>query len=125
MTKEEDLHSFWSGFELPAFEENSVPTGEFAPEFPYITYQVSTDSFGGEVTLTASMWDRGTNWRLLNSKTEEISRGIGLSGRVIQCDNGAIWIKRGSPFAQSTGDESDPLIKRKYLNISAEFLTAD
>ena len=40
-------------------------------------------------------------------------------------DGGVLWLKRGTPFAQSMGDETDDLIKRKYLNITAEFLTAD
>ena len=122
MTKASALYNFWSGFGLTAYEENTVPTDA---KFPYITYQVVTDSFGSEVALTASVWYRGTSWVEANAKTEEISRAISRGGKTIPVDGGVLWLKRGTPFSQSMGDETDDLIKRKYLNITAEFLTAD
>lgn len=125
MTKEAALHAFYSSFGLKAYEENAVPTGEDAPDFPYLTYSVSSDSLGTDVTLTASLWYRGTSWVQANAKAEEISRRIGRGGKILSCDGGAIWLQRGTPFAQSMGDESDDQIKRKYINITAEFLTAD
>lgn len=124
-TKAATIYEFWNSFEMPAYEENSVPTGEDAPKFPYITYQLVTDSLGNEVAMTASLWYRGTAWVEANAKTEEISQRIGRKGAVLDCNGGKVWIKRGTPFAQNMGDESDNLIKRKYLNITAEYLTAD
>lgn len=122
MTKASALYNFWSGFGLPAYEENTVPT---KAEFPYITYQVVTDSFGAEIALAASVWYRDTSWVETNAKSEEISRTISRGGKTIPVDGGVLWLKRGTPFSQSMGDETDDLIKRKYLNITAEFLTAD
>ena len=61
----------------------------------------------------------------INAKAEEVSQKISRGGKIIPCDGGAIWLKRGQPFAQNMGDENDDLIKRKYLNITAEFITAD
>lgn len=124
-TKAATIYEFWNSFEMPAYEENSVPTGEDAPKFPYITYQLVTDSLGNEVAMSASIWYRGTSWLEANAKTEEISQRIGRKGAVLDCNGGKVWIKRGTPFAQNMGDESDNLIKRKYLNITAEYLTAD
>ena len=130
MTKEQSLYEFWNSFGIQAFEENSVPTDEAEkPKFPYITYQVVIDSFDNQVQLTASLWDRnkdGYSALLQNSiKLEEISKAIGLGGTFLNCDGGKVWIKRGTPFAQNMGDESDDLIKRKLINITAEFFTAD
>ena len=122
MTKAAAIYQFWNSFGLAAYEENSVPD-EVA--FPYITYQFVTDGFDREIPLTASIWYRSESWTGINAKTEEISQKISRGGKVIHCDGGAIWLKRGQPFAQSMGDESDNLIKRKYLNITAEFMTAD
>lgn len=124
-TKAATIYEFWNSFEMLAYEENSVPTGEDAPEFPYITYQLVTDSLGNEVAMMASLWYRGTSWVEANAKTEEISQKIGRKGAVLNCNGGKVWIKRGTPFAQNMGDESDNLIKRKYFNITAEYLTAD
>lgn len=122
MTKAAAIYQFWNSFGLTAYEENSVPDDA---AFPYITYQLVTDSFDYEIPLTASLWYRSESWTAINAKTEEISQKISRGGKIISCDGGAIWLKRGQPFAQSMGDESDNLIKRKYLNITAEFMTAD
>ena len=122
MTKAAAIYQFWSSFGLAAYEENTVPEDAV---FPYITYQLVTDSFDREVAATASLWYRGESWTAINAKTEEISAHIGLGGKIIKCDGGRIWIKRGRPFAQNMGDESDDLIKRKYLNLTFEFFTAN
>lgn len=122
MTKASALYQFWNSFGLTAYEENTVPDDA---AFPYITYQLVTDSFDREIPLSASLWYRSESWTSINAKTEEISQKISRGGKIISCDGGAIWMKRGQPFAQSMGDESDDLIKRKYLNITAEFMTAD
>lgn len=122
MTKAAAIYQFWNSFGLTAYEENTVPTDA---AFPYITYQLVTDSFDREIPLSASLWYRGESWTAINSKTEEISQKISRGGKIISCDGGAIWLKRGQPFAQNMGDESDDLIKRKYINITAEFMTAD
>ena len=122
MTKAAAIYQFWNSFGLTAYEENSVPDDA---AFPYITYQLVTDSFDREVPVTASLWYRSESWTAINAKTEEISQKISRGGKIISCDGGAIWLKRGQPFAQSMGDESDNLIKRKYINITAEFITAD
>ena len=122
MTKAAAIYQFWNSFGLTAYEENSVPDDA---AFPYITYQLVTDSFDREIPLTASLWYRSESWTAINAKTEEISQKISRGGKIISCDGGAIWLKRGQPFAQNMGDENDDLIKRKYLNITAEFMTAD
>lgn len=122
MTKAAAIYQFWSSFGLTAYEENTVPTDA---SFPYVTYQLITDSFDREIPLTASLWYRGESWTDINAKTEEISQTISRGGKIIACDGGAIWMKRGQPFAQNMGDESDDIIKRKYINITAEFMTAD
>ena len=121
MTKAAAIYQFWSGFGLTTYEENTVPEDA---TFPYVTYQLVTDSFDREVAATAALWYRGESWAAINAKTEEISANIGLGGKIIKCDGGRIWIKRGQPFAQNMGDESDDLIKRKYINVVYEFMTA-
>jgi hypothetical protein len=130
VTKAAAINEFWNSFGLKAFEENTLldvdENGlEKEPEFPYITYQLVTDSFDREVAATANIWYRDAGWKAINAKTEEISAHIGLGGKIIKCDGGRIWIKRGQPFAQNMGDESDDLIKRKYLNLTFEFFTAN
>jgi hypothetical protein len=121
MTKAASIYSFWEKF-LTSYEENSVPDDA---EFPYITYQFIEDSFGIDLQMTASLWYRSSSWVNINKMTDLISNHIGRGGIFLPCDGGKIWIRRGIPFAQNMGDESDDLIKRKYLNVTVEFLTAD
>lgn len=121
MTKAAALHSFFSGFGLTAYEENSVPDDAV---FPYITYSLTTDSFSDySSTLTISLWYRSTSWKAINAKCEEVSAAISYGGQLVDCDGGRIWIKRGQPFANSMGDTSDDQIKRKLINLSVDYLT--
>ena len=55
MTKAAAIYQFWNSFGLTAYEENSVPV---EAAFPYITYQLVTDSFDREIPLVASIWYR-------------------------------------------------------------------
>lgn len=121
MTKAAALHNFFSGFGLTAYEENSVPDDAV---FPYLTYSLTTDSFSDyPSTVTVSLWYRSTSWTAANAKCEEISASTGYGGKLVNCDGGRIWIKRGQPFANSMGDTSDDQIKRKVINITVDYLT--
>ena len=120
-TKASALYDFWNNF-LTAYEENTVPEDA---KFPYITYQLVEDAFENEVQMSASLWFRSESWLAINNMADEISETIGRGGVLLPCKGGKIWLKRGTPFAQNMGDESDNLIKRKYINITVEFLTAD
>lgn len=120
MSKFLAIYSFFSGFGLPAYEENSVYAT--VPPLPYLTYEMKTDFFGNSVNFTCSLWYETPSWTEINRKTEEISQKIGFGGIILDCDGGHIWLKRASPFAISMGDD---LIKRKILNFTAEFFTAD
>ena len=125
MTKEAALHYFWSSFDWATYEATSVPTGDDAPKFPYITYTVATDSIERTVALTADLWYRGTSWAVVNDLAKRISEAISGGGKIISCDGGCMWINRESPYAQNMSDPNDNLIKRKHINISVEFMTAD
>lgn len=124
MTKAAVLYNFFSGFGLEAWEENSVYALESPPDFPYLTYEMNTDAFGEyDTNLTFSLWYRSTSWAAANAKVEEISESISRGGKIFLVDGGFILIMRGSPFAQSMGDPSDDMIKRKYCNITVRYYT--
>lgn len=121
MTKGAALHQFFSDFGMTAYAASSVPEEAI---FPYLTYELITDNWGGgEVGLTINLWFYTESEDAPNAAVQQISHAIGNGGKVIACDGGYIWIKRGSPFAQSLGDDTMPGIKRRYLNITVEYLT--
>lgn len=122
MNKQEALHTFWSGFGLTAYEQNNVP---FDVIMPYITYSESIGSIGDNNTLTASLWyfDEDESRTDIVDKANEIAEAIGLGGATVKYDNGMLWVKKGTPFAQAMDDPEDKRIKRIVLNVSAEYLS--
>ena len=120
MTKAAALHQWFNQF-LPFYPASSVPDDVV---FPYGTYELITSAFdGGEQGLAVNFWYYTASEAIPNAKVEELSKRIGYSGVTIPCDEGYIWLKRGSPFCQSLTYENDPAIKRRYINITAEYLT--
>lgn len=121
MTKGAALHQFFNGFGIPAYTTTSVPDDAV---FPWITYELVTGSIeNGENALTVNLWYYGDSEAIPNAKAQEIADAIGYSGKILNVDGGFIWIKRGSPWCQNLRDDTNPNIKRRYLNITAEYLT--
>lgn len=121
MTKAEALYAFFSSFGIPVYASSAVPEDAV---FPWLTYDLSTSAWeSGEVSLTVNLWYYTTSEAVPNAKAEEISKAIGLGGKLLPCDEGAIWLKRGSPWCQSLHDDSDSMVKRRYINITAEYMT--
>lgn len=122
--KEQAIHNFWSQFSIPAFDEQTVPSGENSPSMPYITYEVSTDNIGEPVALTGSLWYSGTSWVRITEKLHEIENYVGYGGVSIPISGGYLWISRGQPFAQRMSDDTNKNIRRIIVNIMVEYLTA-
>ena len=123
--KEQALHDFWSGFGLTAYDENSVPDNAMSIENGhYLTYNVSTAALDEPLPLTASLWYRDMSWAAITQKANAISEAIGLGGVLVPYAGGAIWICRGSTFSQRLADD-DNTIRRIYLNVMAEYLSAN
>lgn len=121
MTKAQAIDYFWNSFGIKAYDENTVPD---KPNFPYITYSVTTDDIGNVVNLSASIWDRSTSWKIISEKVDEISKKIiEMQPPAIALNNGRLYLTKGTPFAQRMSDPDD-MIRRIYMNLQAEFLTA-
>ena len=120
MTKWAALQSFFDGI-MTSYAAAAVPENA---TLPYLTYELITSAWnGGEVGLTVNMWFRTTSEKEPNAAVDRLSNAIGLGGVFLHCDGGVIWLKRGSPWAQSLTDATDKTIKRRYINVTAEYLT--
>jgi hypothetical protein len=122
MDKFQAIHSFWSGFDIPAYDGQDVPDDAV---MPYITYEASTDSIGNMLLQSASIWYRSNSWETISKKADQIAEAIGYGFKIIPVDSpkGYLKITKGTPFAQRMSDP-DEQVKRIYINIQAEFLTA-
>lgn len=120
MTKGQALKEFFSTF-LPAYPVSNVPDDAV---FPWLTYDLVTGAIDtGEVSLTVNLWYYTDSEAEPNAKAQEISDEIGYGGKMLRCDEGYIWLKRGSPWCQALVDSENDNVKRRYINITAEYLT--
>ena len=117
MDKLQALYNFWSGFEWEAYDENSVPDNA---ELPYITYENGVSDFNQPVAQTASLWMRATSWTAIVAKEKEIAEAITRGGVIIHFDNGALIIRRASPWAQRMSSNDDT-VRRIILNYEVEY----
>lgn len=121
MTKGAAIQQFFESFGISAYTASSVPDDAV---FPWLTYELITSAWeGGEVGMTVNLWYYTESEAAPNAKAQEISEAISVGGKVLKCDGGYIWLKRGSPWCQSLTDDTDSNIKRRYLNVTAEYLT--
>ena len=120
-TKAAAIQSYLEGFGIPVYAASSVPD---EAAMPYLTYTMINDAFtGSETNMEANLWYYGDGEAAPNAKAQEISDSLGLGGRMLRCDGGAIWVKRGSPFCQVVTESTDDKVKRRYINFSMEFIT--
>ena len=121
MTKEQALHKFFNSFGIDGHKNTHVPDD---PAFPYLTYDAPISSFGEDpVSITLNLYFYTDSEAVPDAKAEEIRQRIGMGGVLLNCDGGSIWLKWGVPWCQSVDDETNRNIKRRYINITAEYLT--
>lgn len=122
MDKSQAINAFWNSFGLPAYDEQTVPD---EATLPYITFNVVTDALDNKIPLNGSLWYFGTSWAEVAAKAEQIARYVGEHGHVvIKFDDGYMYVTQGSPFYQRVADASNELVRRIYINIMAEFISA-
>ena len=129
MDKAQALYGFWSSFGLPALDEQSAydegTLEALEIDYPYITYETATDALDGPVAIGADIWYKSTSWAEITRKSDDIAADIGLGGKLVPYTGGAVWITRGTPFAQRLPEESgNDSIRRVHININAEYLSA-
>ena len=117
MDKVQALVAYWNSFGIPAYETTSVPDNA---TFPYMTYEIATDSFNSTVAVTNNLWYKSTSWAEITRQAQNIADSIGMGGSLVRYDGGVIWINRGTPYSQRVADDK---LKRLMLNFSLEFIS--
>jgi hypothetical protein len=123
MNKAQVLYKFFSSFGLTAYTSYSVPEDAV---YPYLTYETVFGSLlDGELNITANLWYRTDSESIPNAKAQEIANEVGMGGKYIPYDGGALWIKRGTPWCNCLTDAGDSKVKRRLLNFDIEFISQD
>lgn len=113
------IHAFWNSFEIPAYDETSVPDDAV---MPYITYNAAVSEFESTVMLNASLWYNSTSWTAISQKADEIAQSINGYRLEPLKDNQYLFLSKGTPFAQRMEDTNDR-IRRIFINVMGEFFT--
>lgn len=113
------LHSFWSGFDIPAYNELTVPKDATMPR---ITYEVQEGYFGEVFILSASIWYRSHSWEEINKKLNEIANVITRGGKYLPIDDGSLYISRDPNWATPMTDPDDSAIIRYRLSYELEYI---
>lgn len=120
MTKTEALYNFFNSFSIPAYPTSAVPG---KAKFPFMTYEVALGEWQDTTAIAVNVYYYTDSEAIINNKVEEISKAIGLGGTQIACDEGAIWITKGSPYVNAIRYDDEPTIKRRQLNLNLTFFT--
>ena len=107
------LYEFWSGFDIPAYVEKTVPD---EAQLPYITYRLAQPDWYTPMSMYARVWYRSTSFVGLANKVDEISDALD-GGTVIRFSDGSggIVLFKDVNFVQYLTDEN-PEIKTAYIS---------
>lgn len=106
------LYTFWSGFEIPAYIEDAVPS---SAELPYLTYTLTDSGWDQPTSHQVRVWYKGASYVDISSKVDEILAAVKSTGVVLRTENGCVVIRPSNPLVQyQPMDESD--LKVAYLN---------
>lgn len=122
MNKYASIYSFFNSFGIPFYVNTNVPNDA---KYPYGTYENVTGSEFDEASVTVRLFYYSTKESEINDMAEKISKKIGYGGTQIPCENGCIWVTKGTPFCQAVSDDSDTNIKSRYILVNLEFLIGD
>ena len=111
------LYAFYSGFGIPAYPEDGVPSDA---ALPYITYTIVQPDFIDSAVHQARIWYQSDSYAGVNAKADEIISAVGR-GLLLPAGDGAVCIRPGTPLAQHMPIEGKPEIKIVYLNFQLSF----
>lgn len=127
MDRWQTQQAFWSSFGLPAYDEQTTFDEGTLPAYPHITYESASGIIGQTLNISASLWYRSDSWEEIKKKADEILASIVEMRGPLKIDGGFFWIRipESTRFAQPMASgSSDEKIKRIYLTVEAESLTA-
>lgn len=122
MTADKALYQFFNGI-MPSYPDTAVADDVV---LPYLTYSFVRGNFRAQpVSISVNMWFLTDSEAEPNAAVERLSQAIGMGGKILECDEGKLWLKRGEPWATAILEETanNRSLKRRFINITIEYLT--
>ena len=114
----------WFGQFMTAYPSTAVPDDVI---YPYLTYEAQTSAYNGDASseayIAVQLYFYTESEAVPNAAAEQISKAIGAGGILLHCDDGHIWVMRGSPWCIPFNDTVSPSVKGRRLNVTLRFLT--
>ena len=104
------LKSFFGGFDLPAYAEDSIPD---EINLPYITYPVTEPEWSEQTTFYCQVWFKKNHLGELLAKADEIVGAI-QEGVRIEISGGYVVLHPSTPLIQVFTDEDS---QRAYISL--------
>lgn len=105
------LKTFFSGFDLPAYQEGTVPEDV---SFPYISYSLSEPEWNQKASLYVRVWDRTKSNVKIIQKADQITAAIGEMLN-LPLEDGYLVIWPETPLIQIQADGD---FRYAYINLS-------
>ncbi len=122
MNKYKALYQWFNNLGIPFYVDTNIPD-EKEIQYPYGTYQNVIDAWSNGVSITVRLYYRSTSEVEINKMADKIESLLKNGGQRVLCDEGMMWITKGSPFCQAISDATDTTIKSRYINVNIEYLT--
>lgn len=107
------LYTFFSGFNIPAYAENTVPDDA---QLPYITFPQREPEWNQKTTFYAIVYDRSKDSNLsVLSKADEIAAAV-ADGARLPIDGGVVVLWPETPLIQTMTTDTD--VRAAYINLS-------
>lgn len=107
------LKSYLSSFNIPAYQQDSIP--DDVP-LPYITYPLKEPEWNQKTSFYFIVWYRSTGYGELLTKVDEILADIG-EGKKINLENGYLVLYPEPTLVQEYNDE-DNKAKGMYVSMA-------
>lgn len=107
----EALKAYYSGFGLPAYQENTVPEDV---TLPYISFSISIPEWNQKASHYIRIWDRTKSNTRIVRVADQIAADIGIC-KTIRFEGGYLTIWPETPLVQIQVDGDT---RYAYMNLS-------
>ena len=124
MDKWQAQQVLWESFDLPAYDETTVPDDS---KMPYITYEAVAGGIGAATQAAVNLWYRSKSWVDISRKAQQIATAVDNLPSSFKIDGGRMKVRLpdGVPWGTRMEEPTDGGVRRIRIAVEIEFLTAN
>lgn len=123
MDKWQAQQKLWESFDIPAYDEMTVPDDAI---MPYITYEAVAGNMDAATQVAINLWYRSNSWVDISRKAQQIATAIDNMPSSIKIDGGRMKVRLpNSAWGDRMEEPNDSGVRRIRIAVEIEFLTAN